>query len=179
MSLPPPLATICFHFPLQVTNRPRHVPMKPKKSSVNSRFASIESVARESGHSWRFVKRRLSEAGITVSNHPRAEIIAALRPDAGDKDADIIKEKKTFEEWRKLKIANDAKEAALISKAEVADIASRLAEKFAKLLHKKLVIEYPATVAVLDVPGARIYGKKLNDQIRAEVRSWSKLWEGR
>ena len=86
---------------------------------------------------------------------------------------------KTFEEWRKLKIANDVKEGVLIPRAAVAETVRKLGAKFGELLTAKLEQEYPATVAGLDVPSARIYGKKLNDQIRAEVRTWAEDWGGR
>lgn len=151
-----------------------------KQSKHPPRKITINGLALETGLDRRTIKKRLTDAGIfEPDRHTSETILAALRPSARDARSRELKERKTTEELRKLKIANDAKEAALISKAEVADIASRLTEKFGRLLHKKLVIEYPATVAGLDVAGARIYGKKLNDQIRAEVQGWSSLWEGR
>ena len=52
----------------------------------------------------------------------------------------------------------------------------KLAAKMGALLDAKLENEYPAAVAGLDIPGARIYGKKLNDSIRAEIQSWAHLW---
>ena len=61
----------------------------------------------------------------------------------------------------------------------VDDAANEASKKFAALLTQKLENEYPSVVAGLDVPAARIYGKKLNDQIRAEVRSWATAWGGK
>jgi uncharacterized protein (DUF885 family) len=110
---------------------------------------------------------------------PLAKVLDALRPASGDKDGDSIKERKTFEEWRKLKLANDVKEGVLIPRAAVAETVRQLAAKFAALLDSKLENEFPAVVAGLDVPSARIYGKKLNDQIRAEVQAWGKGWRGK
>lgn len=141
---------------------------------------SIIGLSEELGLHRHTIKKLLVESGLYPPHkHKRAEIIAALQPKAGDKDGDGIKEKKTFEEWRKLKLANDVKEGALIPRATVAETVRLLAAKFAALLDAKLEQEYPATVAGLDVPSARIYGKKLNDQIRAEVKAWAEAWRGK
>lgn len=146
----------------------------PKKGG---RKLSVHALAVETGLNERTVRKRLVDAGLFPPDmHPRAKVIEALRPASGDKDGDTIKERKTFEEWRKLKIANDAKEGALIPRAVVAECVRKLAAKFTTLLDSKLENEYPASVAGLDVPAARIYGKKLNDQIRADVQSWAEVW---
>lgn len=138
---------------------------------------SIIGLSEELGLHRHTIKKLLVEAGLFPPHKfNRADIIVALQPKSGDKDGDTIKEKKTFEEWRKLKLANDVKEGALIPRAVVAETVRKLAAKFAALLDAKLEQEYPATVAGLDVPAARIYGKKLNDQIRAEVRTWAEAW---
>jgi len=147
--------------------------MKRKKSTVHS-------LAAETGLDRRTVRKRLVDAGLfPPDKHLLAKVLDALRPASGDKDGDSIKEKKTFEEWRKLKLANDVKEGGLIPRAVVAETVRKLAAKMAALLDSKLESEYPATVAGLDVPAARIYGKKLNDQIRAEVQAWAEAWHGR
>lgn len=144
------------------------------------RKISVHSLSVETGINERTVRKRLVDAGLfPPDKHPLAKILDVLRPSVGDKDGDSIKEKKTFEEWRKLKLANDVKEGALIPRANVAETVRQLAAKFAALLDAKLEQEYPATVAGLDVPAARIYGKKLNDQLRAEVQAWSEVWRGK
>ena len=142
------------------------------------RSVSVHSLSIETGVNERTVRKRLVDAGLFPPHeHPLAKILDVLRPTTGDKDGDSIKEKKTFEEWRKLKLANDLKEGGVIPRAVVAETVRKLAAKFAALLDAKLEQEYPATVAGLDVPAARIYGKKLNDQIRAEVQSWAGGWK--
>ena len=142
------------------------------------RSVSVHSLAIETGVNERTVRKRLVDAGLfPPEKHKLNKVLDALRPAAGDKDGDSIKERKTFEEWRKLKLANDLKEGALIPRSLVAETVRKLAAKFGTLLDSKLEQEYPATVAGLDVPAARIYGKKLNDQIRAEVQSWAGGWK--
>ena len=139
---------------------------------------TVLALSEELGLHRQTIKKLLVQAGLyPPQNHPRAAIIAALRPPSGDKEGDSIKERKTFEEWRKLKLANDLKEGALIPRSLVAETVRKLAAKFGALLDSKLEQEYPATVAGLDVPAARIYGKKLNDQIRVEVQGWAGGWQ--
>ena len=150
--------------------------MRTSKSSVSNKL-TVECLARESGRSWRFTKQRLQDCGLyPPADHPRRRLLAALRQPAPTQAAASLRERKTFEEWRKLKIRNDREEAGLISREAVKATVKALVPKFHELLDRKLLNEYPAAVAGLDVPGARIYGKKLNDEIRAEIQSWAHLW---
>ena len=150
--------------------------MKTSKCSVSNKL-TVECLARESGRSWRFTKQRLQECGLyPPAGHHRRKLLAALRRPEPTQAAASLRERKTFEEWRKLKIRNDREEAGLIAREVVRATAKKLVRKFRRLLDAKLENEYPAAVAGLDVPGARIYGKKLNDEIRAEIQSWAHLW---
>jgi len=143
------------------------------------RKVSVHSLANETGIDRRTIRKRLVDAGLfPPRGHHRAAILKAIRPAIGDKSGDSLKERKTFEEWRKLKLRNDREEAVLIPRVQVAETVRLLAAKFGALLDAKLENEYPAAVAGLDIPGARIYGKKLSDAIRAEVQSWASLWKG-
>ena len=151
---------------------------KSKSSNRPKPFTSVEQVAQETGLTWRTVRNRLKSAGLLpLDGHTRAEILDAIKPPAGDKPGDSIKEKLTFEQWRKFHIRNDVDEGILIPRAYVAATVHRFGAKFTALLTKKLEHEYPATVAGLDVPAAREYGKKLYDQIIAEVHSWASEWD--
>lgn len=142
------------------------------------RRVSVHSLHLDTGTSERVIRKRLVDGGCYPPHkHALSKVMAAIKPPTGDKDSDSIKEKKTFEEWRKLRIANDVREGVLIPRVSVAETVRKLAAKFSALLDSKLEQEYPATVAGLDVPAARIYGKKLNDQIRAEVRAWASEWK--
>jgi len=141
---------------------------------------SVHSLHLDTGTSERVIRKRLVDGGCYPPHkHALSKVMMAIKPPTGDKEGDSIKERKTFEEWRKLKLANDVKEGVLIPRSLVAETVRRLAAKFGELLTAKLEQEYPATVAGLDVPSARIYGKKLNDQIRAEVQSWAGGWNAR
>lgn len=137
---------------------------------------TVHALANETGMDRRTIRKRLVDAGLyPPEKHPADKVLAAIRP-PGDSDKASIRERKTFEEWRKLKIRNDREEAVLIPRVQVAETVRLLAAKMGALLDAKLENEYPAAVAGLDIPGARIYGKKLNDSIRAEIQSWAHLW---
>ena len=100
--------------------------MKPKKRSDSS-TASIEDLSRTSGRSWRFTKKRLQECGLfPPDKHPRRLLLAALRRPEPTDAATSVRERKTFEEWRKLKIRNDREEAGLIDRAAVAATVKKL-----------------------------------------------------
>ena len=182
MSLPTPIGHHLFSVPQQVTDKARPVSMRSKKTKVSNTpkpFASVEQIAHETGIAWRTARNRLKAAGLLpIEGHTRAEILDAIKPPTGDKPGDSIKEKLTYEQWRKFRIKNDADEGILVHRAKVAATVRVLAGKFTKLLDAKLEDEYPAAVAGLDVPGARAFGKRLNDEIRAEVQRWAAEWEG-
>lgn len=151
---------------------------KSKSSNSPKPFTSVEQVAQESGLTWRTVRNRLKSAGmLPLDGRTRAEILDAIKPPTGDKPGDSIKDRLVFEQWRKFRIRNDVDEGILIPRAHVAATVHRFGAKFTALLNKKLEQQYPATVAGLDIPAAREYGKKLSDELIAEVQSWASEWE--
>lgn len=88
-----------------------------------------------------------------------------------------LKDQKTNEEIRKLKLANDLKEGALVSRLAVQSSVSKTAEAIKSFLTQKLENEYPSAVAGLDVAGARVYGKRVNDEILRELQKLGEFWE--
>ena len=154
------------------------IPTTKRTTRGKGKRLTVHALSVELGLDPRTVRKRLVDAGLfPPEEHRREKVLDAIRPKAGDKSSAAIKERKTFEEWRRLKITNDAAESLLIERAVVAETIRKLAGKMAALLDSKLEQEYPAIVAGLDVPAARIYGKKLNDQLRAEVQSWAGAWK--
>ncbi len=154
--------------------------MRSKKHEVINRpkkFSSIDQIAEETGLAWRTIKKRLKAAGmLPLRGQKRADILDAIKPPAGDKDGDSIKEKKTFEEWRKLKLANDENEALLIPRAAVAETIFKMGPRIAGVLEARLVNQYPTETPGLDVIGMREYGRKLAAQILTEFQSFADLW---
>lgn len=82
-----------------------------------------------------------------------------------------LRDQKLLEEIRRLKLENDESESRLISKAWVVSRIAACGSKVRGILRQKLEIEYPNAAAGLDVRGARVYGKRLVDDVLNEVQA--------
>lgn len=116
-----------------------------------------------------FHATRVNEAELLawISTHPVESIRGPV----------TLRDQKLKEEIRKLRVVNDAKQGALASRAKVAASLRAMAGKVRAILDQKLEQEMPAAMAGLDVPGARVYGKRLNDQICEAFAALAKEWE--
>lgn len=92
-----------------------------------------------------------------------------------EKKKELAEVKKAIEEekLRKIKRENENADGLLVARAEVVSEFRKVAEPVKAILRQKLENEYPLAVAGLDVPQARIYGKRLGDDILIE---WQKLF---
>lgn len=100
------------------------------------------------------------------------DVEAALKAKNNNK----LRDTKLLEEIRKLRIANDEAEKVVVPKAKVADSIRRCMAPAAAALEQRLVNEYPTAVAGLDVPQARIYGKRLCDELLGFFQTMEKEW---
>lgn len=91
-----------------------------------------------------------------------------------DEDLKCIKQKIEDEKHRKIKRENDLSDELLVEMSAVVSEFRKVAEPIKALLRQKLENEYPLAVAGIDVPQARIYGKRLGDDI---LREWQKLFD--
>ena len=82
-----------------------------------------------------------------------------------------IGDKVKFEAHRKLKLLNDQKAGTLIEVATMEKEIHEIASGQLKILRQKLENEYPIAVAGMDPAQARIYGKRLVDEICASMRA--------
>ncbi|GEM_PF-1130437 len=87
-----------------------------------------------------------------------------------------LKDSKLFEEIRRLKLRNDLDAGRLVAMAWVQSRHSAVAARVKSILRQKLEVEYPNAAAGLDVRGARVYGKRLNDAILEEFQKLSAEW---
>lgn len=85
-----------------------------------------------------------------------------------------LKDQKTQEEIRKLKIKNDKDQGKLVLKSEVAAAIRRAIGAVSSILESKLVHEYPTVVAGLDPAAARVYGRRLHDLIMVDCQALAK-----
>lgn len=141
------------------------VKTKAKKS------LTISGIADETGMDRRTIKRRLIEAGkYPPDGHSAAELLEAVKPSVSTTKAGAgTKEDEQYEKWRKLRIKNDKDEGKLVPMDFIEQAVSAILARVDQILEQKLCNEYPSAVAGLDVPQARVYGKRLGDSIREEI----------
>ena len=87
-----------------------------------------------------------------------------------------LKDQKLMEEIRKLRIANDAKGRKLVDRAVIEGELLKVATEQRNILRLKLENEWPAKVAGLDVTQARVYGRRLSDEIMLAFQSLHTLF---
>jgi hypothetical protein len=77
-----------------------------------------------------------------------------------------------FQEWRakREKLRHDKDAGILINEEDSAEWFLRFAKEAAGIYHQKLINEMPSAVAGLDVPSARIYGKRIYNLTMAALR---------
>lgn len=118
------------------------------------------------------------KAGGRVRESELVEWIAehASENNDGMTDEEFFKTKgpKYREEVRKLKIINDERQGKSVLKVEIVAAVQRALSQVSQIAEAKLVNEYPSAVAGLDVPQARVYGRRLYDQLMIEFRKLSK-----
>lgn len=83
-------------------------------------------------------------------------------------DVLTLRDQKIAEEIRKLKIRNDKDAGKLIARVEVAAAIRRALASVAGIIEAKIVGEWPSAVAGLDPAQARVYGRRLYDEVMAQ-----------
>ncbi len=143
--------------------------MKRKKTKSPPQLCSLNQWSKITGRDRRTLDKllvgaepKLGPKGAKLYTAAQVEAALAAKPDKS------LKDEKLTEEVRKLRIKNDKDEEKLVPVAWVAESDSKILARVDQILEQKLSNEYPSAVAGLDVPQARVYGKRLGDQIRGE-----------
>lgn len=89
-------------------------------------------------------------------------------------DVMTLKDQKTQEEIRKLKIKNDRDQGKQVLKVDVASAIRRALGGVSSICEAKLIHEFPTVVAGLDPAAARVYGRRLHDLIMSECQALAK-----
>jgi hypothetical protein len=138
---------------------------------------TISGIADKTGMDRRTIKRRLMEAGLyPPDGHSDAALLEAVKPSVATGSTGT-KEDEQYEKWRKLRIKNDKDEGKLVAVELVKQCHSRILARVDQIIEQKLSNEFPSAVAGLDVPACRVYGKRLGDQIRAEMNQLKEEWK--
>lgn len=138
--------------------------MKPKEE--NESGFSIRGLSAELGKDRATIARLV--AGITPvsgSGSRKRYRIGDVEAAMAAKPGKSLRDEKLGEEIRKLRIRNDKEERVTIPRNEVSQAVQKCLGPVATMLEQKLVNEYPAAVAGMDVPQARIFGRRLVDTI--------------
>lgn len=80
------------------------------------------------------------------------------------------------EQTRKLKLANDLKAGKVVPVASVTKAFLQVAGKVQKIVRQRLENEYPTFCAGLQVAEARVYGKRLADEIIKDIAALEGAW---
>ena len=88
-----------------------------------------------------------------------------------------VKTRKVEEEVRRLCLQNDYKAGILVKRSDVCESLSRIMGRLRATLEQKLLNEYPSAVAGLEPEQARVYGRRLFDEIVAEFKRAGEEWK--
>lgn len=76
----------------------------------------------------------------------------------------------------RLEFELDMRKREYVRRAEVAGALTATATRVAAILRQRLENEYPMQVAGLDAPQARVYGKRVVDEVLREVQGLAEIW---
>jgi hypothetical protein len=151
--------------------------MRSLKIKVRRRIKrrlTINALSTKLGIHRNAIHRKLFAAGLLPpEKFEPAKVLEALKP---EENAQTVRDKKIFEEWRKLKILNDFKEAKLVSVERVITRDAAMIASVRTLLQQKLQNEYPVMAAGQDAPHIREIGRKLEDQLLVEFSRLAEHW---
>jgi len=153
--------------------------MRGKKTtgSTTTGTVTVNGLSESTNIDRRTIKRRLKLAGVNPNadgSFDASVAMAAIQPPAPTEQSST-KEKKLFEEWRKLKIVNDKRDGLLVEKAKVKESIARFNSRVDALCSQK-ENEWPSLLAGLEPPAIRAYLKRGFDQVRQEVSDSYKEW---
>jgi len=152
---------------------------KPKKTQL---YASIASAASALGVSEAILKqaKRMGCSAFAACGRVDGALLLKFIS-SNEKELTTggiaLRDQKVTEEVRKLRIRNDRDEGKLIAVELVKACVARVLARVDQILEQKLANEWPSAVAGLDVPQARIYGKRLGDQVRVEFNRLKEEWK--
>ena len=108
----------------------------------------------------------------TVSFFELADVEAALSA----KSDKTLKDEKLSEEIRKLRLKNDRDEGKMVERFKVCESIARCLSPIRDILTAKLVNEWPSAVAGLEPASARIFGRRLREDVLKQFELFEKEW---
>lgn len=118
-----------------------------------------------------FRNGRVTEAELVQWLRDHQKELGATHP----ADMDSAKLAELLERVRQRRRQNDLADGILVPKSKVLEEFQKVATPIKSLLRTKLELEFPSAIAGMDVPQCRIFGRRLEDAILAEL---AKLFGG-
>jgi len=142
----------------------------------NKKPVSIYYLNHETGFDPRTIRKRLIDAGLfPPQRHPLAKLLAALKSQPETR-SDEYKKKKQFEDWRKVKLANDEFESKLVEWNWISERIRTLCGRWRSIVQQKFVNEAPARLAGQDVASVREILRTITDETDAEIAALSVIF---
>jgi len=151
--------------------------MRTKKTKSPPQGYSVNALSKLTGRDRRTLDKILVNVPpLRVKGKTKRYALDAVQAALAAKPDKSLRDEKLTEEVRKLRIRNDRDDGRLISVDDVKRRESSILAKVDAIIEQKLSNEYPSAVAGLDVPQARVYGKRLGDQIRGMFQDLATNW---
>lgn len=161
----------------QVT-RKSHKKRERKEQTI---FKSYPAAASFMGYSPGFLKqlRDVGSPGFSANGTIDTKLIRAWMLENPTKipTPSHWKDSLGMEKLRGEKRKNDMADGLLVKKSDVAERLQRIFRPMVSRIEQMLTNEYPAKVVGLDVPSARIYGKRVLDMILDAHREAATEWQ--
>jgi hypothetical protein len=149
---------------------------KPKKTRRTQPTLTVDEICDRTGLDFGIVVRRLREAGVDPDGKHSLSVIAELQPTPPDKGAHIG-EKKIYQEWRKLRIANDIASGVLVAEVGIVSLVHKLVRPVREVLDNRLSNEVVQRVVQSDdIPEARRNLRMWTDQTLRDIQKLGSLW---
>lgn len=151
--------------------------MRTKKTNSPPQAYSVNALSKLTGRDRRTLDKLLVNVpAVRVEGKTKLYALDSVQAALAAKPDKSLRDEKLTEEVRKLRIRNDRDDGKLIPVEDVKRREASILAKVDSIIEQKLSNEYPSAVAGLDVPQARVYGKRLGDQIRGLFNELASTW---
>jgi hypothetical protein len=107
-----------------------------------------------------------------VGEHAESDAVSAK----SSEDIKSLKAKEIALRCERMRFGIDREKKKFVPRVDVAASIRRCLGPMASILEQKLANEYPSAVAGLDVPQARVYGKRVCDEILKCFEEFEREW---
>ena len=148
-----------------------------KPAPAKGQRQTVHALAVETGFDPRTIRKRLVDAGLyPPAQHPRVQVLEAIRPAASDHDKGALERRRLKAQCEKLEHALAIERGDYIKTETVEGMLSELGATIMALLRQKLENEWPISCAGLESAQVRVRGKALVDDIAVRLQRAVEPW---